>query len=292
MLGLLSFPSRLIGVSGEDLLIALVLIFVARPLAVLISVFPFHFRMRELVFLGWVGLKGAVPITLATFPLLAGMEGGSLLFIVVFFVVLVSAVTQGWSLPLVARWLKLGKTRDRVSPVTLEISALRHVDGEIVEYVVTPLSKVAGQVLRDVAFPYNVLVTLVVRRNDVIIPRGSTSLEPGDHVFIAMRTRLKPLLTCLFDSCSVMPPLSAGMQFDFRADCTVAQLHWFFGLSEPVVTGHQPTGSLLKMSEQKNCMRLGPFVVTAGEKPDKVTLTYTDNPGCDQQCIEDDRGDS
>ena len=187
MLGLLSFPSRLLGVSAEGLMIALVLIFVARPLADMISVFPFRFRLRELVFLGWVGLKGAVPITLATFPLLAGVEDSHLLFNVVFFVVLVSAVTQGWSLPLVARWLKLGKTSDPISPVTVEINALRHVDGEIVEYVVTPSSKVAGQALRDMALPYDVVVTLVVRRDDVIIPRGSTPLEPGDHVFIAMR---------------------------------------------------------------------------------------------------------
>lgn len=286
MLGMLSFPSRLIEVSGEGLVIALVLIFVARPLAVLISVFPFEFRLRELVFLGWVGLKGAVPITLATFPLLAGMEGGSLLFNVVFFVVLVSAVTQGWSLPLVARWLKLGKTSDPISPVTLEINALRHVDGEIVEYVVTPTSKVAGQVLRDLAFPYNVLVALVVRRDNVIIPRGSTSLEPGDHVFIAMRTRLKPLLTCLFDACPVVPPLAAGMQFDFRADSTVAQLQWFFGLSEPAGSGDQPIGSLLPPGEDDNCRRLGPFVVTKGDTPGKVTLTYTDDRDYLRQCIE------
>jgi cell volume regulation protein A len=285
MLGMLSFPSRLIGVSAEGLMIALVLIFVARPLAVMISVFPFRFRMREIVFLGWVGLKGAVPITLATFPLLAGVEGSNLLFNVVFFVVLVSAVTQGWSLPLVARWLKLGKTSDPISPVTVEINALRHVNGEIVEYVVTPFSKVAGQALRDMALPYDVVMTLVVRRDDVIIPRGSTSLEPGDHVFIAMRTHLKPLLTCLFDSCPIAPPLSVGMKFEFRADCRVEQLYWFFGFSEPDVTKHQPIGVLLEQNEQKNCMRLGPFVVTKGEKPDKVTLTYTGSPEWNQQCV-------
>jgi len=286
MLGLLSFPSRLIEVSGEGLLIALVLIFVARPLAVMISVFPFRFRLRELVFLGWVGLKGAVPITLATFPLLAGVEDSHLLFNVVFFVVLVSAVTQGWSLPLVARWLKLGKTSDPISPVTVEINALRHVDGEIVEYVVTPSSKVAGQALRNMALPYDVVVTLVVRRDDVIIPRGSTPLEPGDHVFIAMRTRFKPLLTCLFDSCSAVPPLTAGMQLDFHADCTVEQLHWFFGLSEPAVSGQQAIGSLISPGKHNSCLRLGPFYVTPGEQPDKVTLTYTDNPDCDQRRIE------
>lgn len=285
MLGLLSFPSRLIDVSKEGLMIALVLIFVARPLAVLFSVFPFRFRLREIVFLGWVGLKGAVPITLATFPLLAGVDNSSLLFNVVFFVVLVSAITQGWSLPLVARWLKLGRTSDPLSPVTVEINALRHVDGEIVEYVVTPFSKVAGQALRDMALPYDVVVTLVVRGDNVIIPRGSTALEPGDHVFIAMRTWFKPLLTCLFDSCPVVPPLTAGMRLDFHADCTVEQLQWFFGLSEPADPEQRPVGSLVASEERDTCLRLGPFIITPGEQPDKVTLTYTAGGECDQRRV-------
>jgi potassium/hydrogen antiporter len=275
MLGLLSFPSRLIGVSVDGLLIAFMLIFVARPLAVVLSIFPFRFRLREIVFLGWVGLKGAVPITLATFPLLAGLEGSNLLFNVVFFVVLVSAVTQGWSLPLVARWLGLGTRSDPISPLTVEINALRHVDGEIVEYVVTPTSKVAGKALRDLALPYDVVATLVVRGDEVIIPRGSSSLKPGDHVFIAMRTRFKPLLTCLFDSCPVAAPMSAGLQLDFRADCTVAQVHHFFGISEPVSAGEQSIGSLLSHGGQTGNLRLGPFSVSAGKKPDQVTLTYT-----------------
>jgi cell volume regulation protein A len=98
MLGLLSFPSRLLSVAANGLLIAIALVFVARPVAVMVSALPFRFLPREITFLSWVGLKGAVPITLATFPLLAGVEGSELLFNVVFFVVLVSAVTQGWSL--------------------------------------------------------------------------------------------------------------------------------------------------------------------------------------------------
>ena len=147
MLGLLSFPSRLLAVAVDGLLIAVVLVFVARPAAVLLSALPFGFRPKELAFLSWVGLKGAVPITLATFPLLAGAAGSELLFNVVFFVVLVSAVTQGWSLPVVARWLKLGQPLESTAPLAVEISALRHVDGDIVEYTVASSSRVAGRAL-------------------------------------------------------------------------------------------------------------------------------------------------
>jgi potassium/hydrogen antiporter len=274
MLGLLSFPSRLAAVSLDGLLLALVLIFAARPIAVLISVFAFRFPLREMVFLAWVGLKGAVPITLATFPLLAGMPGSDLLFNVVFFVVLVSAITQGWSLPLVARWLRLGKTYEPVTPVTVEINALRHVDGEIVEYVVTPLSKVAGQALRDITLPYDVVVTLVVRKDEVIIPRGSSTLEPGDHVFMTVRARFKPLLTCLFDSCPLVPPLSPGLQLDFRSDCTIRNIHNFFSLPEPDDDGERPIGAVGARGTPGSPVTIGPFVVSVGENPDKVTLTY------------------
>jgi cell volume regulation protein A len=105
MLGLLCFPSRLGHVAGQGLLITGVLIFLARPLAVAIALFPFRFSVRELAFVAWVGLRGAVPIILATFPPMVGFPRGEVLFDVVFFVVLVSALVQGWALPFVASWL-------------------------------------------------------------------------------------------------------------------------------------------------------------------------------------------
>ena len=198
MLGLLSFPSRLAAVAGEGLLIALVLILVARPLAVAASLWPFRFRRRELGFLSWVGLKGAVPITLATFPLLAGIPDGHRIFNAVFFVVLISAITQGWSLPLVARWLRIGRPADPAPALMVEINALRHVDGEIIDYTVKPEAPVAGRELRDLALPEDVVVTLILRGRDVVMPRGTTTLDPGDHVFVAMRTALQPQLDRLF----------------------------------------------------------------------------------------------
>ncbi|HEX7070901.1 MAG TPA: potassium/proton antiporter [Rhodothermales bacterium] len=273
MLGLLSFPSQLAGVAVQGLLISVVLIFIARPIAVIISALPFGFNTRAMIFLSWVGLKGAVPITLATFPLMAGVEGSVLLFNVVFFVVLVSAVTQGWSLPFVARWLKLAEPSDPFVPISLEVNALRHVDGEIVEYTVAPSARVAGQALRDLALPDGVVVTLLVRNGEVVMPRGATTLRPGDHVFIAMRTRLKSLIDRLFDPFAETPPLEPGLELSFHARSTVGQLHRFFGIPGPTWS-KAPIGSLLTDDPDAPTPMLGPFQVFPGNEIDFVTLRY------------------
>ena len=272
MLGMLSFPSRLAGVAVDGLLIALALTFFARPLAVALSTLPFGFNLRETIFLSWVGLKGAVPITLATFPLLAGVEHGTLIFNVVFFVVLVSAVTQGWSLPLVARWLRLGTRSASTAPVSVEINALRHVDGEIVEYRVAAEANVAERTLRELALPYEVTVTLVVRGNEVIMPRGRTVLAPGDRVFVAMRRRIKPLMDCLFDACADPVLLAPGQEIVFRADHTAGQLCGFFSLACPR-DRQQTLGELLAETAGQP-VRLGPFLVTPGEDDGLATLVF------------------
>lgn len=273
MLGLLSFPSRLVAVAAEGLLIAIVLIFVARPLALAVSAFPFRFRPKEMVFLSWVGLKGAVPITLATFPLMAGVEGGELLFNVVFFVVLVSALTQGWSLPTVARWLGLGQPAASMPPLSVEINALRHVDGEIVDYTVASSARVSGQSLRDLALPDGVAVTLVVRGSEVIMPRGSTVLRPGDHAFLAMRRQFKPLVDCLFELCGELPPLPSGLVLSFHAQRTVGEIYRFFGFPEPGLPT-ESLGTLLQQAGEGQPMRMGPFFVTSSGDPDYVEFTY------------------
>ncbi len=107
ILGLLIFPSHLSAVFGSGLLMTAVAIFIARPVSVLITLFPMKMSLREKLFVSWVGLRGAVPIVLATFPLLAGLHNASLLFDLVFFVVFASVLLQGASIPLVARWLNV-----------------------------------------------------------------------------------------------------------------------------------------------------------------------------------------
>ena len=117
ILGLLVFPSRLPAVAGSGLLLTGVAVFLARPLSVLIALFPVKISLQEKLFIGWVGLRGAVPIVLATFPLLAGLPEASFLFDLVFFIVLASVLAQGTTVPLVARWL--GVT-DPVASVSTE----------------------------------------------------------------------------------------------------------------------------------------------------------------------------
>ena len=203
---------------------------------------------------------------------MAGIETGTLIFNVVFFVVLVSAVTQGWSLPLVARWLRLGVRSDATAPVSVEINALRHVDGEIVEYRVAADANVAGRTLRELALPYEVTVTLVVRGNEVIMPRGRTVLAPGDRVFVAMRRRIKPLMDCLFDACADPVLLAPGQEIVFRADHTAGQLCGFFSLACPR-DRQQSLGELLAETGGEP-VRLGPFLVTPGEDDGLATLVF------------------
>ncbi len=271
MLGLLSFPSRLAAVAVDGLLIALALVFVARPLAVASLLAPFKFRLRELAFLSWGGLKGAVPITLATFPLLAGVAQSSLLFDVVFFVVLVSALVQGWSLPVVAKRLGIGEPADPAPPVSVEVHSLRHLDGDIVRYTVTPSAPVAGKVLRELALPNGVAITLVVRNGEIIIPRGRTVLHPGDHAFVAQQTLLQPLVERLFSGKTARPPMASGCTFTVDAQSTVGQLHHLLGL--PTTSdSDQPIGATLEKTG--GTMRLGPFLATLGGSPEWVTLVF------------------
>ncbi len=232
MLGLLSFPSRLVEVASQGLLVALVLIFVARPATVLLTLLPFRYSWRELALISWVGLKGAVPITLATFPYLFGLPTAPLLFDVVFFVVLISAVVQGWSLPQVARWLKLDKPVELQTPVTLEISSLRHVDGDIVEYLIGDESVAAGKRVRDLALPEGVVIALIAREQQVIPPQGKTRIEVDDHVIVVLRPHLRPLVDRVFALRSQpLRQLPAAFEFPLRGSIRVEQLEQFYDIS-------------------------------------------------------------
>lgn len=231
VLGLLSFPSELLEVAGAGLLVAAVLILVARPLAVVPLLLPFGYDLREITLISWVGLKGAVPIILATFPLLFGLPDGGLLFNVVFFAVLISAVTQGWSLPLVARKLGLEQPPEPEPPVTLEITSLRDVDADIVDYTVGERSRAAGRRLNQLALPEGVVVAMIARNDTLIPPRGSTRIEPGDHVFIVLRPETRLLVDRVFSAepseQRELPPL---VEFPLMGSTTVEELWEFYGV--------------------------------------------------------------
>jgi cell volume regulation protein A len=198
VLGLLAFPSRLIPVALDSVLLALFLAFVARPLVVVACLAPFRFPAREALYIGWVGLRGAVPIILAVYPVLAGAPGAEHIFDVVFFVVVVNALVPGWTVRWLARRIGLVEQRAPTPGAVLEISSAVRVDGEILSFYVSPASAVAGSAVADLPFPAGTRVLLVARERQILAPEGSTVLAPGDHVHVFCEPGTKGFVQLLF----------------------------------------------------------------------------------------------
>jgi potassium/hydrogen antiporter len=198
LLGLLVFPSRLLPNVGLGLALALALAFVARPLAVLAVLAPFRPGWRESLFVSWVGLRGAVPIVLATYPVLRGVPLGEELFHLVFFVVVVNGLVPGATVGLVARRLGIARAAAPPPEASVELVSLRDFSGEFVWYFVHSVSAVAGADVRDLSLPEGCLVVLLVRGEAVVVPRGSTRLEPGDQVCVLATPEARTLLDLLF----------------------------------------------------------------------------------------------
>lgn len=231
LLGLLVTPSELVAVAPGGLLLATALMLFARPMVVFATLVWFRFPARELAFLSWAGLKGAVPIVLATYPLMFGVPDAQMLFNVVFFVVLVSAVTQGWSLRPVAEWLGVQGPPRPAPPAALELTSLRSVDGDIVDYTVSASSRAANRRLRELALTEGAVVALVTRGDQIIPPRGSTMLVPGDHVFLVLRPESRRLVDRVFGGENrVDEPLVDTLEFPLQGTATVADLRDFYGI--------------------------------------------------------------
>jgi cell volume regulation protein A len=200
MLGLLVFPAKLLPTAGVGLALALFLAFVARPLAVLICLAPFRFNWPERLFISWAGLRGAVPIILATFPGLSGVAGGDQLFHLVFFAVLVNSFVPGATISFVARRLGLTTGQRGHVPASIELISLRDYKGEFVWYTVQKASAVASAAVRDLPLPDGCTLSLVLHGEQVLAPRGATVLHPGDHVCIFITPGQRGLLDLLFGS--------------------------------------------------------------------------------------------
>jgi cell volume regulation protein A len=179
-LGLFIFPSRLIPVLGVSLLISLVLFFIARPLSVFLTLIPNAMTIKEKLLISWVGLRGAAPIILATFPMVAGLEQSDLFYNVIFVVVLTSLLIQGTSLPFVARWLKLDKPIIPSPLYPLEYQPAPGMESELTRLVVQPNSRVINQTIDVLNLPEQFLITLIERNQDFIVPHGGTVLQAND----------------------------------------------------------------------------------------------------------------
>ncbi len=188
VLGLLVFPSQLPDVAVAGLALAMLLVVVIRPVAVWASTALSEFSARERLLIGWGGLRGAVPIVLATFVLSSDVPHANSIFNVVFFVVVVSAILQGTTLEWVAGRLGLLAPARAPDEAPIEVSALSKLD--LIDFVVADDHAISGAAVRELGLPRSAIIAVVARGDDSIPPRGSTIVEPGDHLFVlAPRSR-------------------------------------------------------------------------------------------------------
>jgi cell volume regulation protein A len=188
LLGLLASPARLLDALGPALLIGGVLLLVARPLSVVASLAPFRMPWPQMAFVSWAGLRGAVPIVLATFPIAAGVPDATQVFDTVFVLVVVFTLVQGRSLPWVARRLGIATP---VAPreVQVESAPLEELDAELMQMTVPPGSRLHGVYLPELRLPDDAAVVLIVREGRAFVPDASTRLMRGDQALLVSARR-------------------------------------------------------------------------------------------------------
>jgi cell volume regulation protein A len=184
VLGLLAVPSLLPAWGLHGVVLALVLALVARPAVVALCLAPFGYSARETGFIAWTGLRGAVPILLASYPVMAGVERGVELFHLVFFIVVVNALIPGATIRWVADRLGVERSgRPRPSPV-LEITAIENLPIRIVSFFIEPAALVAGSRAGALPLPLGADILLLVRGGRILPVGADTVLEAGDHVHL------------------------------------------------------------------------------------------------------------
>ena len=188
VLGFLADPGELLAPSVwlTGIALGMILMFVARPAAVFICLAGSDYSLREKLMVSWVGIRGAAPIVLATFPLAAGVEDAGLMFRLIFFMVFLSILLQGWLLMPAAKWLKVAKSARRTNaPAPLELEVTHNsAHQEMREYHIEKDHQFVGKSLAEIGFPSGVLVTMIRRNDSFIPPRGDTTIMAGDGMLI------------------------------------------------------------------------------------------------------------
>ena len=198
LLGLLVFPSGLAAVAWLGLGLALLLAFVVRPLTVLLLLLPFRYPAKEVAFIGWVGLRGAVPIVLATYPVLVGAAGAARIFHLVFFIVVVNALIPGGTVRRVTRALGLQTSEPPAPQAVLAIESRLPLRGDLLSYHIGEALLVAGVPLEALEFPEGAAVTLIVRGDLLVPPKPTTVLQPGDHVYVVAQPEDRGIIQLIF----------------------------------------------------------------------------------------------
>jgi potassium/hydrogen antiporter len=198
-LGLLVFPSQLDDVWLEGTALALVLVFIARPLSAFVATAFERFSAKERVLLGWAGLRGAVPVVLATFPVIEEVPNNDEFFNIVFFAVVISTLVQGSTAELIANRLGLTTNTPALPRPLVETGTVRRLGAEIVEYPVGRDDAIVGQLVRDLGLPRDALLSVIVRGSEALLPRGSTRVEADDRLHVIVREEVAADMDDLLD---------------------------------------------------------------------------------------------
>lgn len=199
LLGLLVFPQHLPGIAWQGIALAVLLIVVARPLGVYLSLaLAKNFTVKEKFFISWAGLKGAVPIVLATYPMVAGIENNEVIFNVVFFVVLLSALIQGTTISPLANYLKLAGEEKPPIAHSIELVSIGKTNNEMLEILINEGAYITNRAIKDINLPQKTLISAVIRNNELITPMGDTLIKAGDTLYVladkSQRKRINEML--------------------------------------------------------------------------------------------------
>ncbi|MEH2521139.1 cell volume regulation protein A [Bradyrhizobium sp. AZCC 1610] len=240
LLGLLASPQRLLDSVGPSVIVALVLMLVARPLAVLVCLAPFRFNWREKVFIAWTGLRGAVAIFLASIPMLVGLSKAYLYFDVAFVVVVISLLLQGWTLAPAARWLHVALPRVDRGPRRVELDLPGQLEQQLVGYPVRPKSLY----FRRGLLPSWSKPTLVIRDERILSPVEADPVAAGDYLYL------------------LAPPEKAEALDRFFVDMAPSSAPDPHLLGDFMVSGEHTLGELAEI-----------YGVSVGEEQAKLTLS-------------------
>lgn len=198
MLGLLLFPSRMIDVALPGIILAVFLTFVARPLVAAVGLLPFRYPAKDVAYIGWVGLRGAVPIVLATFVILSRAAGSEKIFDLVFFIVVVNALIPGMTVRWVTRKLGLESDDPPMPRAVLEIESLQPLNETLSSFYIDEDLDLAGVQIEDIPFPESAGATLIVRGTNLLPPKPSTTLAVGDHLYVFSKPDDLPFIQLMF----------------------------------------------------------------------------------------------